>query len=266
MTEVAEEGEADGVGRRAVDGVAERAVGERPLAHAQRPHQRLLVADRALVRVRGDDGHVAHRIEGLLEGQQPARLDAVVVGHEDAWPGGPLGDRSGGRLERPRPAAAQPAGEWLAPLLVDVAALRTGPLAGHVREVAPRPARSGSSPARAGGSCPSPVTTSRRRSPLRASGSRGTRTGRPSRSLRRLAARSATVRSAGVERCRKWKKNADSDGRDRDAEDRAGDARDARADEHRAEDDDGVDADGALHDPGLQDVHDHEPADDHDGQ
>jgi hypothetical protein len=72
VAEVAEEGEADGVGRRAVDGVRERAVAERALADTQRSHERLLVSDRALVRIRRDDRHVAHVLERQLERQQPA--------------------------------------------------------------------------------------------------------------------------------------------------------------------------------------------------
>ena len=110
VLEVAEEGEADRVGRRAVDGIRRRAVGQDPLAHAQRPHQRLLVADRALVGVGRDDRHVAHRLERLLEREQAARLDAVVVGDEDARPAGVLGDgRDGVRRARGPPRAAPPA-------------------------------------------------------------------------------------------------------------------------------------------------------------
>ena len=118
---------------RAVDRVAERAVGERPLAHAQRAHQRLLVADRALVRVRRDDRDVADRIERLLEREQPARLDPVVVGDEDPRPAGPVAQRPG------RPCAAP--------------AVRRGPPRRRPARRAPcrgRAARSG--PAR--GSCP----------------------------------------------------------------------------------------------------------------
>ena len=57
-----------------------------------------------------------------------------------------------------------------------------------------------------------------------------------------------------------------NDRRDRDAEDGARDAGDARPDEDRAQHDDRMDADGSLHDPRLHDVHDDEPADDHQDQ
>ncbi len=149
VAEVAEEGEADGVGRRAVDRVGGRAVGQRALAHAQRPHQGLLVADRALVGVGRDDGDVADRLERLLERQQAARLDAVVVGDEDPRPARPLAERPGGRAAAiagpPRPGAA---GQRLAPLLVEVAALGPRPLAGHVH--APPGRRPGRRVARVG--------------------------------------------------------------------------------------------------------------------
>ena len=84
VPEVPEEGEADRVGRRAVDRVGQRAIRERPLSYAEWPHQRLLMADRALVRVRGDDRHVTHLVERLLEGEEAARFDPVVVRDEDA--------------------------------------------------------------------------------------------------------------------------------------------------------------------------------------
>ena len=52
---------------------------------------------------------------------------------------------------------------------------------------------------------------------------------------------------------------------DRDAEDRARDARHLEAHQHRPQDDDRVDPQRGRHDPGLEPVHDHEPADrDHD--
>ena len=96
---------------RAVDRVADRAVGERALADAERPHQRLLVADRRLVRVGRDDRHVADRLERLLEREQAARLDAVVVGDQDPRPRRPVAERPGrrGRRARGPPRAAPPA-------------------------------------------------------------------------------------------------------------------------------------------------------------
>ena len=192
VAEVAEEGDADGVGRGAVDGVGERAVAERPLPDAERPHQRLLVADRALVRVGRDDGRVADRVERLLEREQPARLDAVVVRDEDPRPRRPVAERLGDRPQRPRPAMPRIAapGDRLAALLVEVAPLGPGPLPGHVRRVA------------AGPSAPVLVAVSRPVAVLRlghgtslstpGAGSRGIRIGRPSRFSTRFAARSAT--------------------------------------------------------------------------
>ena len=117
VAEVAEERDAHRIGRRAVDRVGERAVAEGPLADAQRAHQRLLVADRTLVRVRRDDRDVADRVERVLEREQPARLDPVVVGDEDARPAAPVVERLGApcaapadrRARRPRrPARRAP--------------------------------------------------------------------------------------------------------------------------------------------------------------
>ena len=94
---------------------------------------------------------------------------------------------------------------------------------------------------------------------LPGTGSRGMRTGRPSRSSSRRAARPATDRSPDV-RCRNSKKNADTTAANGMPKIAPGMPAIRAADEHRAEDDDRVDADGALHDPRLEDVHDHEPA------
>ena len=111
MPEVAEEREADRVGRRAVDRVGQRAVAERPLPDAERPHQRLLVADRALVRVGRDDRRVADRLERLLEREQAARLDAVVVRDEDLAAGSTSRGAAWPSIARARgpPRAAPPA-------------------------------------------------------------------------------------------------------------------------------------------------------------
>ena len=53
------------------------------------------------------------------------------------------------------------------------------------------------------------------------------------------------------------------DGRDREAEDRARHSGDLGADQDAREDDDRRDADRLRHDPRLDQVHDHEPADPH---
>ena len=261
MLEVAEEGQADRVGRRAVDRVRGRAVGEDPLAHAQRPHQRLLVADRALVGLGCDDRHVAHRLERLLERQQAARLDAVVVGDQDPRARGVLGDGPGRRPQGPRPAPRRAAGQGLASLQVEIAALRAGALAGHVRDLGVARRRRCSASRRPCGSASSRhgSTTS---AACPGAGSRGTRTGPAfpgAESLGRAAGDRPVARRA-VEEVEEERRR---DGGDRDPEDRARDARDLRADQDRPEHDDRVDPDGALHDPRLEHVHDDEPADAH---
>ena len=101
--EVAQEGEAHRVGRRAVHGPAGRAVVEDALPDPQRAHEGHRVAHRRLVRLRGQDVDVADGLEGLLEREQAARFDAVVVGDEDARPGRPV-------RQRPRPAGRGPRG------------------------------------------------------------------------------------------------------------------------------------------------------------
>ena len=133
MPEIPEEGEADRVGRRAVDRVGQRAILERPLSYAEWPHQRLLMADRALVRVRGDDRHVTHLVEGLLEGEEAARFDPVIVRDEDARTTRPLRHRPARCAQGARAAASGTAREWFATLLVEVASLAPRSLAGHVR-------------------------------------------------------------------------------------------------------------------------------------
>ena len=166
---------------------------ERPLPDAERPHQRLLVADRALVRVGRDDGRVADRVERLLEREQPARLDAVVVRDEDPRPRRPVAERLGDRAERPGPAIAadRGPGDRLAALLVEVPPLGPGPLPGHVRRVAAPSVR-----ARLWSPSRGPVAVLRLGHGTSVStpgaGSRGIRTGRPSRFSTRFAARSAT--------------------------------------------------------------------------
>ena len=96
-------------------------------------------------------------------------------------------------------------------------------------------------------------------------GSRGTRTGRPSRASTRLAARVGDRRGVAGHR-EVVEEERRQDGRDRDAEDRAGDARDLGSDQDGAEDDDRVDADGLLHQPRLEQVHDEQPADAHEDE
>src|SRR5215212_4964898 len=66
VAEVAEERDAHRVRWAAVDRIGERAVTEDSLSDPERAHQGLLVADRALVRVRRDDRRVADRLECLL--------------------------------------------------------------------------------------------------------------------------------------------------------------------------------------------------------
>ena len=82
------------------------------LADAERSHERLLMADGALVRVGRDDRRVPHRLERLLEGEQPARLDAVVVRDQDSWPARPVAERLGNT-----PAVAR--GSYIDPKLLD---------------------------------------------------------------------------------------------------------------------------------------------------
>ena len=196
VPEIAEERQADRIGRGAVDRVRDRTVGQRPLADAQGPHERLLMADRALVRVGRDDRDVADGIERHLERQEAARLHAVVVGDEDARPAGPLTERPGAGSQRPATATDGPAGQRLAALLVEVASLCPGALAGHVRRVVAH-ARSVVAHRRIGlGVVHVRVDVGFRPG----SGSRGMRTLRPSRSDSRRAARPVTLRSADERR------------------------------------------------------------------
>ena len=74
------------------------AVVERALAHAQRAHEGHRVAHGRLVRVGRHDVDVTDGVERLLEREQAAGLDAVVVGDQDARPCLPLGQ--GSRLPR----------------------------------------------------------------------------------------------------------------------------------------------------------------------
>ena len=66
------------------------------------------MADGALVGVGRDDRDLAHPVERLLERQQAARLDAVVVGDEDLGQAGPFAERPGVDPERARPPRAAP--------------------------------------------------------------------------------------------------------------------------------------------------------------
>ena len=173
-----------------------------------------------------DDRRVADRVERLLQGEEAARLDAVVVGHEDPRPGRPVAERPGHRLQRPRSAARSAAGDRLAPFLVDVPALDPGPLPVHVG--IPRPVGH-------------VVTSTSTSTSSPGMGSRGTRIGRPSRISTRLAARCGdTAGVAGPAEVVEEERRHDRG--DRDAEDRPDDPADLRADEHRAEDDDRMDA------------------------
>ena len=265
------------VGGRAVDRVAHRAVRERPLPDAQRAHQRLLVADGRLVGVGRDDRHVADRVERLLEREEAARLDAVVVGHQDPRPGGPVAERPPDPLQRALGAAG--ARDGLAALHVEVPPLRARSLAGHVRDVglgalrpvvlahrtAPRPALTrrsrpaarrrsanavaGRPPAATSSTSASTPGHGLPRTPDRPALAFGHALGRPVGDRAALAGPAEPV-----------EEERGQDGRDRDPEDRADDAGDLAADDHRRQDDDRVDADGARHQPRRDHVHRHEPA------
>ncbi len=93
--EVAQEREADRIGGRTVDRPCSSAVGQRPLADPEWAHERLLVTDRGLVGLGRHHIHVTDGLQRLLEGEQAARLDAVVVGDEDARTGRPVAERPG---------------------------------------------------------------------------------------------------------------------------------------------------------------------------
>ena len=220
VPEVAEEREADRVRRRPIDRERRRSVGERSLADAERAHEGLLVADRALVRVGCDDGRFADLLEGLLEREEAARLDAVVVRDEDPGTGGPVAQRLRGTTQAARPTAGGATGKRLPALEVDVAALRTSPLAGHLGfprapflghppgSAAGRPPGSAAGRPPASGARRRPRSAGRRSSPTTGgaigsasstsgstpgSGSMGTRTAFPSRAAIRRAARWVTV-------------------------------------------------------------------------
>src|SRR5690349_1583176 len=171
--------------------------------------------DGALVGVGRDDGHVAHLLERLLEGQEPARFDPVVVRDEDARAARPFGYGAAWRPQRARSATFRPSGKRFAALLVEITSLAASPLASHVGCIGATDPRSlglgllgvdlagcrgGVGPLRVVGHGSGTSTA------WPGDGSRGTTTGRPSRSLTRFAARPATLRSPAV-RCRKWKKN-----------------------------------------------------------
>ena len=180
VPEVAEEGEADRVGRRAVDRVGERPVGKCPLADAQRAHERLLVADRALVRVGRDDGHLAHPLERLLEREQPARLDAVVVGDEDPRSRRPLAERRRASCAAPADRHAQPHRRPARRAPCRGRAARSGPVPGSCPGHRPRRScrLASTDPGIAGGSAASSTTAGSSMSvALPGVGSRGMRTG-----------------------------------------------------------------------------------------
>ena len=181
MPEVAEEREADRVRRRAVHRVGERAVAERPLADAQRAHQGLLVADGALVRVGRDDRDVADRVERLLEREQPARFDAVVVGDEDPRPAGPFAERPGAAAHGARAARGPSRRRRARRAPCRGRAARSGPVPGSC----PAGRRSRGGPGGLGGVRDGRLGRGRRpptSAAVPGAGSRGTRTGRPSRS------------------------------------------------------------------------------------
>ena len=193
--------------------------------------------DRALVGVGRDDRHLAHPLERLLEREEAARLDAVVVGDEDPRPAGPLAERGGAcaRSARGPPRAAPPA---------------TGSprsLSRSRRSVRARSrVMSGASPS----SLMSGSWTTRRP----AVGSPSSMSAAlPGVGLARDADRAAVAllepacgapgdRPVARRPVQELHHEGRHDRRDRDPEDRPRDARDAAADEHRAEDHDRVDA------------------------
>ena len=265
MPEEAEEGDAHGVGRGPVDRVGERAITERPLPDPEWSHERLLVADCTLVRVGRHDSRVADPIERLLERQQPARLDPVIVGDQDLRTGGPIVEWPG-RPQCPWSATRRAAGYGLAALLVEIPPLGPCPLPGHVRLVLAlaiaRLLVGGIPAAWSAGFVVAHVVTS---GSIPGAGSRGTRTGRPSRSSTRFAARVATGDGSRLTLEEVEEERRDHGG-DRNTEDRPGDPGHLRADQHRAQDDDRVDSDRILHEPRLEDVHHQQPADPHEDE
>src|SRR6185436_16646209 len=115
---------------------------------------------------------------------------AVVVGDQDPGPAIPFAQRPGAAADGPRATPCRAPRDGLAALLVEVAPLGPCPFPGHVRLVVAHVTASAASPGSAG-SGPGSSTSAA----VPGAGSRGTRTGRPSRSETRFAARPATVRS-----------------------------------------------------------------------
>ena len=204
LLEEAEEREADGVGRRAVDRVARssrRPASARGPAAAASASSGGPTADwfvSGATTVTSPIGSSA-----CLRARMPARLDAVVVGDQDPRPGGPVAERPPDALAAPACRRASPATR-LAALHVDVAPLGAGALPGHVRDALARSDRvpvvlahapaSGCSRGlgqRGRGRSAAPATSSTSSS-TPGTGSRGRRTCRPSRAATRCVARSAT--------------------------------------------------------------------------
>ena len=263
----------------------------------QRAHERLLVAHGRLVRLGRHHVHVADGLERLLEREQSTRLDAVVVGDEDARAGSSTPARGFGSwmragsvraTRRPPPAARPGRGRWrdrssrspsrrpsppgalrpgtrpccplgwlaspfrgLSSLIgwsVPVAPLRSGPARRWVcpgcrsrrlpTRIAGRPGRPARRPvpsARAPGGRPSPPGGAPRGSPRPVARPRAIARGSRRRTTEMTAA-TGMAKIAPTTPCS------------------------LEPDEHGHEHHHRVDAHGVGHHPGLDDVHDHEPA------
>ena len=136
MPEVAEEGEADRVGRRAVDRVGQssrrpasargRAAGA-SASSGGRPRSGWCRAPRPSPR--------PSRSSACLSASSPRDSTPSSLVTRILRPARPLAERPGVLAQGPRPAPGRATGQRLATLLVEVAPLGPGPLAGHVRLV-----------------------------------------------------------------------------------------------------------------------------------
>ena len=272
MLEVAQEGEADRVGGRAVDRLSavEPSASVRSRTRSGRmsvfwwPTAVWLVS--GATTVTSPIGSRACLSASSPRDSMPSSLVTRIRGRVVQSPSG-LAEARSVRRRRASAATRGAAGDRLAALQVQVAPLRPGPLAGHVRllvGLAPPALRRRR--VSFGAAAPSVGRLTSRRSRRRARAHAATRIGRPSRASTRLAARSVDRRRLSLDRPRQCEEESADDRRDRDPEDRPGDARDLGADEDRAQDDDRVDADRVRHQARLEDVHDHEPADAHEDE
>src|SRR5438128_10627559 len=85
--------------------------------------------DRTLVRVRCDDVRVADRVERFLQREEPAGLDAVVVGDQNSRPARPLVERLRRAPQRAWTGGGAGDRQRFAALEVHVATLEPGALA-----------------------------------------------------------------------------------------------------------------------------------------